>query len=375
MKDKTGAFQARKFMRIAVIIDTWFPFVGGGQINAWEISKRVAQYGDEVEIITRNCGKDNLQKHKNLKVTKLGKLSKADDDLSRLKYLLQALVYITRNDFDLVVAHAFLPGLVARLLMVIKKKPAILVVHGTSIGTNLLKGFKGWLEKFISTQIAYSAQITVSRDFLKLKNVNKSIAYIPNGVNPRFLKLSGPAKRSKNELLFVGRLHPQKNLGNLVEAINLLALEKFQVKLTIVGDGQQKHEIFDLVKKYNLEGMINLEGEKTPPELVNYYNRSTAFILPSVYEGQPLTLLEAWASKTPVIVSKTGDNPYLVKEGINGYFIDNQSSPKSIARAIKKALGNKNLNKLGQNGYNLVKDKYTWDKSVELTKMLYENLK
>src|SRR3990172_7619654 len=154
-------------MKIAVLIDTWFPFVGGGQINAWEISKRVAQYGEEVEIITRNCGSDNLQKLKNLKVTKLGKLSKADDDLSRLKYLLQALVYIVRNDFDLVVAHAFLPGLVARLLMVIKKKPAILVVHGTSIGTSLNRGPKALLEKFILTQIKYSAEITVSKDFLK----------------------------------------------------------------------------------------------------------------------------------------------------------------------------------------------------------------
>ncbi len=361
-------------MRIAVIIDTWFPFVGGGQINAWEISKRVAQYGDEVEIITRNCGKDNLQKLKNLKVTKLGKLSKADDDLSRLKYLLQALVYITRNDFDLVVAHAFLPGLVARLLMVIKKKPAILVVHGTSIGTGLNRGPKAVLEKFILTKIKYSAEITVSRDFPKIKNINKSIVYIPNGVDLRFFKPSGQSKRVQNELLFVGRLHPQKNLVNLIEAIQLLKSENFLVRLTIIGSGPQKQEILDLINKHSLKGIIKLEGEKTPPELVNYYNHSAAFILPSIYEGQALTVLEAWASKTPVIVSKTGDNTYLVKEGVNGYFIDNQSSPKSIAQAIKKALGDKNLNKTGQNGYNLVKDSYTWENSARLTKALYDKV-
>lgn len=360
-------------MKIAVIIDTWFPFIGGGQINAWEISKRLSQKGQEVEIITRNCGNDNLENLKNLKITKLGKLSKAGDDISRLKYLLQALIHLTRNDFDLVVAHAFLPGLVARLLMVIKKKPAILVVHGTSIGTGLIHGPKALLEKFILTQVKYSAEITVSRDFLKIKNINKNIVYIPNGVNTRFFKPSEQVKRSENELLFVGRLHPQKNLFNLVEAMNILVLERFPVKLTIIGDGPQKQEIMSQIKQYGLENSIKLESAKYGANLIKYYRSKQAFILPSIYEGQALTVLEAWASKTPVIVSKTGDNPYLVKEGVNGYFIDNQNSPRSIAQAIKKALGNKNLNKLGQNGYNLVKDKYTWEKSMYSTLNICQN--
>jgi glycosyltransferase involved in cell wall biosynthesis len=361
-------------MKIAVLIDTWFPFVGGGQINAWEVSKRLARKGQKIEIITRNCGKDNLQNLKNLRITKLGKLSKAGSDIARLKYLLQVLIYLTRNDFDLVVAHAFLPGLVARLLMVIKKKPAILVVHGTSIGTGLNRGLKALLEKFILTKIKYSAEITVSKDFLKIYNVNKNIVYIPNGVDPRFFKPSRSMKRSKNELLFVGRLHPQKNLGNLVEAINLLALEKFPLKLTIIGDGPQKQKIVTQIKRYGLESKIKLESPKYGDDLVKSYQSKQAFILPSIYEGQALTVLEAWASKMPVIVSKTGDNTYLVKEGVNGYFIENQNNTKSIVKAIKKALDDKNLNKMGQNGYNLVKDNYTWENSARLTNALYEKV-
>ncbi len=362
-------------MKIAVLIDTWFPAVGGGQINAWEISSRLAQNGQIIEIITRNCGVDNYKGSKYLTIRKLGRLSKPTDDIARLKYLFESLIYLIKNDFDVVLAHAFLPGLVAKIFMIIKGKPAIFIVHGTSIDTNLLKGFKAWLEKFISTQIKYSAQITVSRDFLKVKNVNDKIEYIPNGINPIFFKQPVELKkRVKKQLLFVGRLHPQKNLINLIEAIKILKTESFPVELLIVGDGPQKRQIKELIKKYNLEDFVKLEGPKTPSQLINYYLASTAFILPSIYEGQALTLLEAWACKLPVIVSKTGDNTYLVKEGKNGYFIQNQDDPISISKAIKKALNNNELGKIGQNGFLDVKNYFSWDYSAQQIIKLLKNL-
>ncbi len=362
-------------MKVAILIDTWFPFVGGGQINAWEISKRLAEASYKVEIITRNCGQDNLENVKNLKLIKLGKSSKANDDIARVKYLWQTSIYVNRNKFDLVIAHAFLPGLIAKLYMIVKKKPAILVVHGTSVGTNLNHGIKALLEKIILTKIKYSAQITVSRDFLEIKNINKNIVYIPNGVNKIFFKSDPSMKREKNALLFVGRLHTQKNLINLIEAMKLLNKENSFAKLTIIGDGPQKQEILGLIKKYKLEGKIKLEGFKHSLELVKYFRSSSVFILPSTYEGQALTLLEAWASGLPVIVSKTGDNKYLVKEGINGFFIRNQTEPKSIAQTIKNALLDKKLSKLGQNGHLFVKNNFSWELSAQKTSLLISTIK
>src|SRR3990167_10048588 len=124
-------------MKVAVLIDTWFPFIGGGQINAWEISKRIAQKGTEVDIITRNNGQDNLKNIKNLKIVKLGPFAKPENPFSKLAYLIRAFFYIYRRDYDLVHVHAFLPGLTARLLMVFKRTPTVLTVHGTSIDTKL----------------------------------------------------------------------------------------------------------------------------------------------------------------------------------------------------------------------------------------------
>ena len=361
-------------MKVAVIIDTWFPAVGGGQINAWKISKRIAKKGIEIDIITRNCGKDNLKYPRNLKIVKLGPLAKPSDQFSKLIYLTRALSYVNSKNYDLVHAHAFLPGIVARLLMTTKGAPAILTVHGTSINTKLNNFCIRWLEKFILFQILYSAQITVSRDFLLISNVNKNIYYIPNGVDISAFDKVKVRKFKDPTLIFVGRLHPQKNLAALLQCINTLKQEFPKIQLLIIGNGKEKNKLRRLILNLSLSKNVKLLGEIKGSQLIKLYKSSHIFILPSIYEGQPLTLLEAWAARLPVVASNTGDCSYLVKNGINGYIIDNQYDPKDIAQMIKKALSNKNLAKLGQNGYNFVKKNFSWDKPAELTMEVYKNV-
>src|SRR3989338_10921447 len=103
-------------MKVAVLIDTWSPVVGGGQINAWEISKRLAKKGVEIDIVTRNCGRDKLKRVKNLHVYKLGSKSAANNSLSKILFLFKSFIFISKKNYDLIHAHAFLPGITARLL-------------------------------------------------------------------------------------------------------------------------------------------------------------------------------------------------------------------------------------------------------------------
>ena len=361
-------------MRVAVIIDTWFPFIGGGQINAWEISKRIAKGDNTIDIITRNNGHDNLQLYKNLKVFKLGPKATADDTISKIAYLVRSFLFVYKKNYDLVHAHAFLPGITARLLMISKGIPAILTVHGTSIGTGLLSLLSEYVEKFLLTQVRYSTQITVSRDFLKFKNVNKNVIYIPNGIDiDRFDRIQ-IQKAKDSTLIFVGRLHPQKNLETLIQAVAILTKDFPDIQLLIVGNGKQKALLKKLIQTLHLKNHVKLLGQKSGLDLIRLYKSSNIFILPSIYEGQPLTLLEAWAAKLPVIVSNTGDCQYLVKDGKNGYLINNILDSIQIAKVIKKALIDKNTNKMGQNGYNLVK-KYSWEKSAQETFKVYETFR
>lgn len=361
-------------MKVAVIIDTWFPAMGGGQINAYEISRHLAKGAPNLEIITRNNGREDLKTPRNLKVTKLGPYADPTNILSKIIFLIRAYFYVAGGKFDIVHVHAFLPGIIARLLMVTRGIPAIFTVHGTSIGTNLLNPLAKTIEKFILTEILYSAQITVAQDFKNLKNVNKNIFYIKNGVNVDDFDKVQAAKFKQPTLIFVGRLHPQKNLSTLITAIGQTIGDFPQLKLLIVGEGQQKHELRNLARELHLTKHIGFLGEVTGADLIKLYKSSHIFVLPSIYEGQPLTLLEAWSAKLPVIVTKTGDCQFLVKNSRNGYLIEDPNSPKEISKAVEIALKSPNLAHMGQNGYNLVRGNFSWGKTAQETLRVYESL-
>ena len=271
-------------------------------------------------------------------------------------------------------AHAFLPGITARLLMVFKGIPALFTIHGTSVNTSLNNFFSRWLEKFILTKILYSAQITVSQDFLKIKNTNKNVTYISNGVNIKSFDKINVTKFKEPTLIFVGRLHPQKNLPTLIDAMRQVVKIIPSVNLLIVGEGESEKLLKEKVKSSRLQHQVKFLGEVLGSDLIKLYKSSYVFVLPSIYEGQPLTLLEAWAAKLPVIASKTGDCQYLIKNGFNGYIVGYSKDPQVVANIIIKAFKHKNLSKLGQNGYNLVKEKFSWDKSTNLTLDLYEKI-
>ena len=81
--------------------------------------------------------------------------------------------------------------------------------------------------------------------------------------------------------------------------------------------------------------------------------------------------MEAWAAKLPVVVTKVGDNSRMVKDGVNGYLVE-PGNTRDLARAIKKVLKNKNRKKMGQEGYKLVKKKYTWQNCAKKTYEVYK---
>lgn len=361
-------------LKVAVVIDTWFPLVGGGQINAYEISKAIAAKGHAVDIITRDNGKDNLNLPKNLHVYKLGGYKKPYDTISKILFLIKSFKFIYRKDYDIVHVHAFLPGITAMMLGFFKRTPTVFGVHGTSIGTNITNPFKGWLEKLILTKIRYTSQITVSRDFQKLKNVNSKIFYVSNGVDVGVFEKVKTTKFNNPTLIFVGRLHFEKNLENLIKAIFEAKKEIPDIKLLIVGSGPEEKALKNLVKKLHLKKSIIIVGQKRSPDLIKLYKSSSIFILPSIYEGQPLTILEAWASKIPVIASKTGDIQFLVKEGYNGFFINDPNNIYEIANVITGAVNNKNLKQMGENGFNFVKNNFSWKKSATQTLEIYNQI-
>ena len=261
-----------------------------------------------------------------------------------------------KQKFDLIHAHS-IPAMVSgKILSSILRIPIIVTIHGAWM--------KSRLEKFVLTEIKYDAQITVSRNFLEVTNVNKNVVYIPNGVDiVKFTKLHNRVRRfaSRSEvllrrinfqspkILFVGRKNdPVKGFRILKEAMKLVKEKIPGIKL-LVADGSISRN-----------------------EVIKMYSRADLFVLPSLSEGFPLTLLEAWAAKLPVVATAVGEVSYIVKDGVNGYLVP-PGKVESLAEAIIAALKNSGLAKMGDNGYNLVKE-YTWEKTVRETLKVYQKI-
>ena len=199
-------------------------------------------------------------------------------------------------------------------------------------------------------------KITVSRNFLQVPNINKNVIYIPNGVDLEMYK--GLTLRTQGEtlsdkkfpvVLFVGRKNdPVKGFSILERALELVKKIIPQTELLVAG------------------------GDLPQDKVLRLYQKADLFVLPSLSEGFPLTLLEAWASKLPVVATKVGELPYLIKDGVNGYLVDSGSAQK-LSVAIIKALNNRNLAKMGENGYNQAKE-YTWEKTAGETIRVYQKI-
>jgi glycosyltransferase involved in cell wall biosynthesis/peptidoglycan/xylan/chitin deacetylase (PgdA/CDA1 family) len=127
------------------------------------------------------------------------------------------------------------------------------------------------------------------------------IRVLPNGVDDSFFASprTEPTHVGPFRLLSVGRLSPQKNVARLLEAI---ALVSSPVELTIVGDGEQRHQLEELRRRLGLDN-VHFTGRAFGADLVSWYRWADGFVLASDREGMPLVVLEAMAAALPIVAT------------------------------------------------------------------------
>lgn len=365
-------------MHVVVLIDAWFSITGGGQVYVREIAKRLKEkYDCNIEVVTSRLGNKKPQDF-GFKVVRLGPPWSFENPVGRIVFLILATVYLLQNNYDLISAQAFLPGIPAKIANFLKKTPVVFTVHGV-IGdswpklTNKISAkIYSVIEKKLLFGTSYDHQISVSSDFLKYKNVNQNIEIIGNGVDLESFESVRTKKDKTLKILFVGRLHPQKGLFYLVDAISQIIKKDYQFQVILVGEGPIEDKLKSYLKKQNLDRYFIFKGLLTGTKLISEYKSSHLFVLPSVYEGFPLTLLEAWAAKLPIVATSVGENSRLVKNGVNGILVEPGDS-KALANALILLIKNKKRNKLGEAGYKIARE-YTWDKIVDKTFTIFRKV-
>ncbi|BCX15614.1 MAG: hypothetical protein KatS3mg097_506 [Candidatus Parcubacteria bacterium] len=267
------------------------------------------------------------------------------------------------------------------LFLTLKKKfKFIYTLHGAHfVRRKFSVNFIFLIWELITNYLFVDYLICVGKDdydlIKKLKLINKNKLFlIENGINfEEYQNIEKGYLRKnfnlKNEIILttICRLHYPKDLKTLINAVNLIKDEN--IVLFIVGDGPDRNELEDLVRNLNLENKIKFLGFRK--EIKEILQDTDIFILSTRWEGLPLVILEAWATKKPVIASDVHGIRGLIKNeesGILFKFGDLEDLKKKILLLIK----NENLKfKIANNGYELVKKKYNIFQMAQSYKEIY----
>jgi glycosyltransferase involved in cell wall biosynthesis len=120
----------------------------------------------------------------------------------------------------------------------------------------------------------------------------------------------------------VGRLSPEKNQKFLLETAALIMKQNPKVKVLLVGDGSERKNLEALCKKLHIESNVVLTG--IAEDVASMYQAMDVFVLSSLTEGIPLTILEAMASRVAVVATRVGGIPQIVHDKENGLLVDSQ---------------------------------------------------
>lgn len=165
----------------------------------------------------------------------------------------------------------------------------------------------------------------------------------------------------------VGEFTKNKGHKYLIEAFKKLQTANY--KLIIIGWGEDKQKLEEKIKELEMEDKVFLIEGLSPA--MPYLKAFDIFVLPSLKEGLPYTLLEAGLARLPVVVSDVGGIPEIIENEKTGLLIS-PANVSALASAIKKILEDKNLrDKLAENFHKKIIQEFSLEKMIRETLRVY----
>lgn len=142
--------------------------------------------------------------------------------------------------------------------------------------------------------------------------------------------------RTRNELVFVGRVTLEKEIDVIVRAMARLSAS-LDVRLTIVGDGDQRKNLEKLARDLGVASRVIFTGRVTDQELRAHLTEASIFTIASIAELQSIATMEAMASGLPILAANAMALPHLVHEGENGFLFE-AGNDRELAERITQIL-------------------------------------
>lgn len=308
-------------------------------------------------------------------------------DFRYLNIIFKLLTFIKRNDIDLIHAHNFVPYVFSYFVSKMAGVPIVNHIHADIYGpsrVNLGRKEHWKMLKFLcrGTDLTITIVRSAQKTLMDAGIPPDKTLYIPNGIEvPAALycekeRIEGIRKRhsvsQSNVICAIGRLSKEKNFSLLLNAIPTVLTQVPDTVLFVVGDGPLRNALWSEVERLGIKRNVKFTGMVS--DIYPILCLSDLFVLSSIYEGHPISILEAMTMKKAIIATDVGGIRDIVKDSEIGLVVPS-GNQKALSSAIIDLLQNKKKRlSMGAAGYKLVNDKFNNKNIVPLIEAQYARL-
>jgi glycosyltransferase involved in cell wall biosynthesis len=355
---------------------------GGLNIYVQQISKHLSQK-HKVTVVTAE--KAESFKNQNLEFRSLNlfepEISTEDKEVHLIEFIKRLEETFALKDFDIIHAHYWMSGLIAKDISKKFNIPYIFTSHSLAV---FLEGYnkeRADCEKIVMSSAQF---VTASTDYENIlisesyKVDRRKIKQINPGVDSELFSIDKSIKK-ENIFLSIGRIQEQKGQIEAIEFFNTFRKIKNDFKCYFIGgpSGISGDDYFlelkKRVKELDLEMHVEFLGNLSQSKIVELLNRSKVLIHSSLYETFGLVAIEAHSVGVPVISINQGSFKEIITNNINGYVAESFED-KYLNEFLLKIFNDDNFsNYVSKSAINSSK-KYDWKNTSKELSNLYESL-
>ncbi|MGE0267437.1 MAG: glycosyltransferase [Candidatus Omnitrophota bacterium] len=295
----------------------------------------------------------------------------------------RALVRIIREGrFQIVNTHLWLADVMGRVAAILCGVPVIIT---TAQNVDV---WKKWHHRLVDRILSYRTTKMIAVSNAVKEYYHRQVGFpaakievIPNAIDVSAYEDAGDVTYLQKEfdlkpgdfvLACIGRLNLQKGHKYLLESLKEIYNEMPDLKVLIVGDGEERDNLKRTAENDGIMPMLRFTGQRK--DIPQVLALSKALILPSIFEGLPLCVLEAMASARPVIATDVGGTKELAVDGQTAFIVE-PKRPELLSEAVRRlrALPDQGR-QMGINGREIVRREFSISTITRKTSDMFEHL-
>lgn len=306
-------------------------------------------------------------------------------DIKALKFIRN---YMRKHSFDIVHTHSSKAGILGRYAAYKEHVPRVVhTIHGFAFNdfrhvliNDLYKAAERWASRFAHVLVAVTTEDVVVGMKNNIGKKNQYAVVRAAADIDYFAGYSSPSTNIRQELHIPDSAHivtqiscfkKQKNPIDFVRLASHIVQKRNDVYFILIGDGDLRPKIEEMIKKLNVSKHLQLLGWKD--DVRPYIAQSDVILLTSLWEGLPITIVESFAMHKPVVVTAVNGNKEIVRHNENG-FLYTPGDIKEAAGYTEKLLDSKHLRtQFGEKGFENVVEEFSQRVMIEKTMKLYKN--